>query len=117
MCDFITDYKAELDYDWYIKIISDVKLLNLIKLFDFNVLLYDAVNARAITYIGPKQIRHGVSISRNTRFPGKGDWAGDFCERYIILDLMVIIFHKNVLDAGAFAKTNMEFTDGSLEWN
>jgi hypothetical protein len=53
LCDFITDYKSELDYDWYMKIRPDINLLEQIP---FNTLLDRAINARARVYFGPKKL-------------------------------------------------------------
>jgi hypothetical protein len=38
LCDFITEYKQELDYDWYIKFRPDMKLLDPI---DMDILKYN----------------------------------------------------------------------------
>ena len=42
ICDFITQYKAELDYDWFIKIRPDIKLLEPI---NFEVLSDTAISS------------------------------------------------------------------------
>ncbi len=99
ICDFITEYNNELDYDWYIKIRPDIKLLEKI---NFEILLEDAINARARVYYGPKRIMYGMSIN------GKGKWQNigdcDYCpyEKTVILDDMLYIFHNNVVKAGGF---------------
>ncbi len=40
ICDFITDYKSKLNYDWYIKFRPDMKLLENI---NFNILSKTAI--------------------------------------------------------------------------
>ena len=62
ICDFITDYKTELQYDWYMKIRPDIKLLENI---NFNMLCENSINARARVYYGPKQIKYGNSLLIN----------------------------------------------------
>ena len=47
ICDFITEYKNELDYDWYIKIRPEVFLFENIP---FHQLSNQAINARARVY-------------------------------------------------------------------
>jgi hypothetical protein len=101
ICDFITEYKEKLDHDWYIKIRPDIKLLNNI---DFNILPKDAISGRARVYQGRKQIKYGNSVY------GEGCWKliNDShyvdCEDNIILDDMLYIFHKNIIQNGAFNK-------------
>jgi hypothetical protein len=101
ICDFITEYKEKLDHDWYIKIRPDIKLLDNIS---FDILSKDAINGRARVYRGRKRIKYGTSVH------GEGCWKliNDShyvdCEDDIILDDMLYIFHKNVIQNGAFTK-------------
>jgi len=98
ICDFITEYKSELDYDWYMKIRPDIKLIDNI---DFRMLPDNAINARARIYNGPRKIKHGMSVN------GEGMWKVGGChyadnEHNIILDDMLYIFHKNIVQNNAF---------------
>jgi hypothetical protein len=100
ICDFITDNKNELNYDWYIKIRPDIQLLEPI---DFNILSENAINARARCYVGPKKIKYGISVN------GEGIWKDvndgqtyDKEEKHIMLDDMIYIFHHNIINLGAF---------------
>jgi hypothetical protein len=100
ICDFITEYKSELDYDWYMKIRPEVKLIDNI---DFRMLSDNAINARARIYNGPRKIKHGMSVN------GEGIWKVGGCdyadnEHNIILDDMIYIFHKNIVKNNAFDK-------------
>jgi len=101
MCDFITEYKERFQYDWFIKIRPDIKI---IEMFDFSILSDKAINARARVYNGPKSIKYGMSVN------GKGIWKniGDcnYCEyeKDIILDDMIYIFHNNVVKMDIFDK-------------
>ena len=94
ICDFITDNKSELNYDWYMKFRPDLKLLENI---NFDLLCENAINARARVYFGPKKIKFGMSI----HLP---ECYYDDNEHNIILDDQLYIFHKNVVEKGAFDK-------------
>ena len=93
ICNFITGYKSQLCYDWYMKIRPDIKLLENI---NFDMLLDNAINARAREYTGPKKIKYGMSVG------GKGLWENikdshfNETNEFIILDDMMYIFHHNV---------------------
>ena len=65
ICDFITKYKDQLDYDWFVKSRPENKLLEPIQ---FGLLLDNAINARARVYRGPKKIKYGCSVN------GEGQW-------------------------------------------
>jgi hypothetical protein len=100
LCDFITDNKSTLNYDWFIKIRPDAKLLEPI---NFELLSDKAINARARVYRGPKQIKYGLST-------GVGCWETvKDCsiqphETEVILDEGLIIFHNNIIQLNAFDK-------------
>ena len=79
ICDFITDYKSELNYDWYMKIRPDIKLLENI---NFNVLSENAINARARVYYGPKQIKYGMSVNGEGCWNNSGDCYYDDYEHF-----------------------------------
>lgn len=97
VCDFITDYKSELDYDWYVKFRPDMKLLDPI---NFDMLSTTAVNARARQYIGPKLIKYGKSFNDFITISNGGYYS--IIETLIILDDMIYIFHNNVIKRGGF---------------
>lgn len=111
ICDFITE--TNLDYDWYIKIRPDIKLLEPI---NFDVLSDNAINARARVYKGPKKIKYGMSVN------GPGYWAhiGDCYyndieqEDEIVIDDMFYIFHNNLIKNGGFNKINSDVIQN--EW-
>jgi hypothetical protein len=112
-CHFITKYKDQLDYDWYIKIRPDVKLLEPI---DFDQCNDSMINARARVYNGPRTIKHGLSACGE----GEGNWAKCYTyndvEKDIILDDMVWIFGKKLIDAGGFSVDHIEEPDMEGEW-
>ena len=99
ICDFITEYKSQLDYDWYMKIRPDIKLLDNI---DFNLLSNDAINARARVYNGPRQIKYGMSINGEGIWQNIGECHYSNNEHNIVLDDMLYIFHKNIVQNNAF---------------
>jgi hypothetical protein len=101
ICDFITDYRSQLDYDWYMKIRPDIKLLENIC---FDMLSEDAINARARVYNGPREIKHGMSINGEGAWSNIGDCFYSEKEHDILLDDMFFMFHKNVVEKNAFDK-------------
>jgi len=111
ICDFITDNKKELNYDWFIKIRPDVKL---IEMFDFNLLSNKAINARARLYRGPKKIKYGMSVNGEGIWKNIGDCFYNNYEKEVILDDILYIFHNNVVKMGAFDK--IPKTELENEW-
>lgn len=101
MCDFITEYKSELNYDWYMKFRPDIKLL---ENFNFDMLSENAINARARVYYGPRKIKYGMSVNGEGMWKDIGDCFYDDEEHDIILDDMLFIFHNNMIHMGAFDK-------------
>lgn len=99
ICDFITEYKSELDYDWYMKIRPDIKLFDNI---DFTILPNDAINARARVYNGPRKIKYGMSVNGDGCWKNIGNCHYDDNEHDIILDDMLYIFHKNIIENNSF---------------
>jgi len=100
VCDFITNYKEKLNYDWFIKIRPDVLLIENIP---FDKLSVNSINARARTYYGPKHILYGCSIGGIQG--GHSDLNDCYYDKYehdIILDDHIYIFNKNTIDNGAF---------------
>jgi hypothetical protein len=61
---------------------------------DFKNLCPMSINARARKYIGPKRIQYGMSIELPATFSEE--------ETLVELDDQIYIFHKNVIDKGAF---------------
>jgi len=98
ICKFITDFKSQLNYDWYIKFRPDLKLLEPI---NFDSLLPNSINARARVYNGPKCIEYGCSVG------GKGSWSHikncNLSENEnFILDDMLYIFDQNIINNNGF---------------
>ena len=111
MCDFITEYKNDLDYDWYIKIRPDLRLLEKI---NFETLSDTSINARARVYNGPKKILYGMSVNGDGIWKHIGNCYYDDCEKETVLDDMMYIFHHNVILMNAFEK--FEVDERENEW-
>lgn len=99
ICDFISLYKSQLNYDWFMKIRPDILLLDNIQ---FNKLSDISINARARVYNGPSIIQYGMSINGKGCWENIGDCSYDTYEHDIILDDALYIFHKNVVELNAF---------------
>jgi hypothetical protein len=108
ICDFITNYKNELNYDWYIKIRPDIKLLEPI---NFNMLSDISINARARIYYGPKKIKYGMSVNGAGIWQNIGDKYYSENENNIVLDDMFFVFHHNIIKLNAFDTIN-DYTPG-----
>ena len=107
LCDFINIYKDNLNYDWYIKIRTEVKLLEQLQ---FCNLLKTSINVRTRVYKGPKKILYGSSKG------GEGIWNHEkgFIysdkEEEIIPDDHIYIFHHNIIELEGFKQTE-PYTD------
>jgi hypothetical protein len=99
VCDFITKYKEELVYDWFIKTRPEIHLNRVVDLSD---LLFNSIHARAREYKGPKQILFGSSVGGSgfNRNHKKGEYND--IEESIVLDDQFYIFHRTVVELGAF---------------
>lgn len=112
ICDFISDYYDLLDYDWYIKVRPDIKLLEPINFYRLSDI---SINARARLYVGPQRIKYGMSVNGEGCWKYIGDCTYNEFERDLILDDMFFIFHHNVIKMGAFNK--ILYSDRETEWN
>jgi len=108
VCDFISS--IELNYDWYMKIRPDVKLLEPIP---FSILSENAINARARVYFGPRNIPYGMSINGEGIWKDVGDSHYDEEEHDIVLDSMLFLFHNNLKKA--FDPIQPEYDAGEWE--
>lgn len=101
VCDFITDHRDELDYDWFVKIRPDLKLLEPVP---WGQLSIGAVNARARVYNGPAHIRYGMSINGEGKWKNVGDVKHERYEHDVVLDDQFFFFHRGVVDRNVFDK-------------
>ena len=111
--EFISKYKDELNYDWFIRVRPDLKLLEPVPLHECDPSM---INARARVYNGPRTIPNGLSAG------GPGAWLD--CVEYeykdkeqdIILDNMIFIFGRKAIDAGGFSAVTDPPGEGN-EWS
>jgi hypothetical protein len=99
MCDFITKYKDEFTYDWFIKTRPEIQLNRAV---DLSSLSLNSIHARAREYRGPKRILFGNSVG-GTGY-NKGYKASTYSEKeeLVALDDQFYIFHRTVIELGAF---------------
>lgn len=112
LCDFITDHKDTLDYDWYIKIRPEVRLIEPIRM---DGLSQSSINARAREYKGPRVIKYGMSTGGEGFWKHRKDYSYDSYEHDIILDDQLIIFHHTVIRNGGFELHDVDPKDME-EW-
>jgi hypothetical protein len=110
--DFISKYKDELKYDWFIRVRPDLKLLEPVPLDECDPSM---INARARVYNGPRTIPHGLSSGGPGAFSHAIDYSYTDKEQGIILDNMIFMFTKKAIDAGAFSDITDPPTGGN-EW-
>ena len=106
VCDFITDNKSSLNYDWYIKTRPDLKLLEPI---NFDLLNKFAINARARLYIGPKKIINGMTVRGKGKWYNVNDCKFSINEEKIVLEDTFWIFSHNIIELNGFDKINSKF--------
>jgi len=103
ICDFIS--QNTLDYDWFIKVRPEVKLLEPI---NFNSLLPNSINGRARVYNGPRNIPYGLTVG------GEGAWNMYKDSSYynyeidVVVDDQLFIFDKKVIEMGGFSKNYID---------
>lgn len=99
ICDFITEYKNELDYDWFIKFRPEIFLFENIP---FHQLSQNSINSRVRQYSGPKRIQYGCSVGGKGMFSNEKPCKYDTYEHNVELDDQMYVFDKNVIDKGGF---------------
>jgi hypothetical protein len=106
ICDFITEYRSQLNYDWYMKTRPDIKLLDTIAFYSLS---RHALNARARVYNGPRRIKYGMSVNGEGCWKNIGDCHYSDSEHGIVLDDQIYIFHNDVIRKNAFEKILVPF--------
>ena len=108
LCSFISSCQEK--YDWYIKFRPEIELID--NPFVFNNYCKYSINARLRSYKGPRIIEYGSSIG------GEGCWKEhgidieySDIESRLILDDIIYIFHRNVIDIGGFSELSDEYTE------
>jgi hypothetical protein len=106
LCDFISENKDNLKYDWFFRTRPESEMVNF-DTIDFTNLPKNAVSARAREYIGPFMGKHACSVG------GEGEYINiKAChykkdkEKLVIDD--TIVFHRMVIDNGGFIPLSNE---------
>ena len=113
MCNFISKYSDQLQYDWFIKIRPEIELLSKI---DIETLSTDHIHARAREYRGPRQILFGNSLSGEGEHNHINDSTYSNIEDILTLDDQVYLFHKNIIDLGGFSPFKSLLGELEREW-
>ena len=100
LCDFISENKNTLNYDWFFRTRPENEIVDF-DTINFSKLPKNAVSARAREYIGPFMGKHSCSVG------GEGEYIYiKECnykknkEKLVIDD--TIVFNKTVIDKGGF---------------
>jgi hypothetical protein len=112
LCDFISENKDTLNYNWFLRIRPEVEIIDF-DTIDFTKLPKNAISARARSYIGPFRGKYSCSVG------GEGVYHNikDGCyykknKEKLIIDDNVFIFHRKIIDSGGFLQlSNDDETD------
>jgi hypothetical protein len=105
LCKFIDKFRPDLNYDWYIKIRPDIRLLQQI---DFSILNPRAINARTREYEGPNIIKYGTSVPDGRVQPTPFRYY--LVKKRVILDDQIYMFHHTVIN-----KFDVRLSPSSIE--
>ena len=108
ICKFIDKFRSSFNYDWYVKIRPDIRLLQQI---DFSVLNPKAINARAREYEGPNVIKYGISIPHG-RIQSR-PFRYHIIKKRVILDDQIYMFHHTVINK---FDVRLLFSSIEVEW-
>jgi len=109
VCDFVSECAES--YDWYVKIRAEVRLLEQL---DFASFCENSINARARVYNGPLCVKNGSAVGGDgyLNYVHAIHYSPELQE--IVLDEMIYIFHKNIVERG-FRRISDE-ERGCQEW-
>ncbi len=102
ICDFISKYKHELQYDWYIKIRPEITILDF-NTIDFNILDKNAIHARARVYKGPINEKYTCSVGGEGIYSHIKECVYSELAEYTELDDNIYVFNKNIIEKNAFS--------------
>jgi len=105
MCDFISTYKGELVYDWFIKTRPEITLFDKLDIMELST---DSIHARAREYRGPRQILFGNSVYGEGEHRSINASSYSDTEDIVALDDQIYIFHRNIIEQGAFSSLSPE---------
>ena len=110
ICDFISENRDKLNYDWYFRTRPEEELLDF-DCINFETLPKDAVSARAREYAGPFTGKYSCSVGGEGSFKDiKACLYKPELEK-LVLDSNDYVFHKTVVEKGGFAKITQEEKD------
>jgi hypothetical protein len=102
ICDFISNLNDINDYDWFIKIRSEIELLEQINYNKLNSLCKNSINARVRIYEGNQIIKYGNSIGGHSHIEQECIKYNELTDNIKWVDNAIYIFTKNVIENGAF---------------
>ena len=111
ICDFISENRDKMNYDWYFRTRPEEEILDF-DCINFESLPKDAVSARAREYMGPFTGKYSCSVGGEGSFKHvKACFYKTDLEK-LVLDSNDYIFHKTVVENGGFSK----ITQDEKEW-
>ena len=116
MCDFITENKDTLNYDWFLRTRPGEELLDF-DCINFESLPKDAVSARAREYAGPFTGKYSCSVGGEGSFKNIKACIYKPTLEKIVLNSDLYAFHKSVIDKGGFSKLTKEEESWGTQYN
>jgi hypothetical protein len=116
MCDFITENKDTLKYDWFLRTRPEEELLDF-DCINFESLPKDAVSARARVYVGPFTGKYACSVGGEGSFKNIKECTYKPTLEKIILNSDLYAFHKTAIDKGGFAKLTKDEENWGTQYN
>lgn len=116
MCDFITENKDTLNYDWFLRTRPEEEMLDF-DTINFKNLPKDAVSARAREYLGPFIGNYSCSVGGEGNYKDIKACSYNPTLEKIVLNSDLYAFHKTAIDKGGFSKLTNEEENWGTQYN
>ena len=101
ICDFISENRSTLNYDWYFRTRPEEELLDFDSI-NFNNLPTDAISARAREYVGPYREKFSCSVGGEGTLKNIKACVYKAVLEKLVLDSNDYVFHRTVIENGGF---------------
>jgi len=113
LCDFISENKDTLNYDWFFRTRPENEIVDF-DTINFSKLPKNAVSARAREYIGPFMGKHSCSVGGEGKYIDIKECHYKKNKEKLVIDDCIIVFHKMIIDKGGFVPLS---NDEEIEYN
>lgn len=116
LCDFISDNKDTLNYDWYLRTRPELEMMDF-DTINFKNLPKDAISARAREYIGPYTEKYSCSLGGEGKYSDIKTCFYNTTQEKLVLHNADFVFHKTAIDNGGFSKLTAEEENWGTEYD